>query len=124
MSSLPFFSIQRGRDTARAAPPAAAQQQAPPAAAEQQTAPPAAQQLAPLPPGSPLIGRPDSEATKRLAPIAPPPIPTAADKLPLDKLKAPKGFTIEVYASGVDNSTKPIFLGGRHLPVVSQSENC
>src|SRR5262245_34945194 len=72
------------------APPAAAQQQAPPAAAEQQTAPPATQQPAPLPPGSPLIGRPDTAAAQKLAPIAPPPIPAAADKLPLDKLKAPK----------------------------------
>src|SRR6516162_9517367 len=63
-----------------------------------------AQQQAPLPPGSPLIGRPDSDAAKRLAPVAPPPLPTAADKLPLDKLKAPKGFTIELYASGVDNA--------------------
>src|SRR5436305_8771143 len=53
-------------------------------------APAAAQQ--PLPPGSPLLGRPDSEAAKRLAPVAPPPLPTPADKLPLAKLKAPAGF--------------------------------
>src|SRR5258706_15649893 len=69
------------------------------------TTPPAAgQQQAPLPPGSPLIGRPDTDAAKRLAPVAPPPIPTTADKLPGDKLKTPKGFTIEAYASGVDNA--------------------
>src|SRR3989442_434383 len=49
----------------------------------------AAQQQAPLPPGSPLMGRPDTEAAKNLAPVAPPPIPTAADKLPTAKLKAP-----------------------------------
>jgi glucose/arabinose dehydrogenase len=78
---------------------------------------PAAQ---PLPPGSPLIGRPDTEAAMKLAPIAPPPIPTAADKLPVAKLKAPKGFKVEVFASGIanprslrlgDNGT--IFVGSR-----------
>ena len=36
----------------------------------------------PLPPGSPLIGRPNTEAAMKLAPVAPPPIPTTADKLP------------------------------------------
>jgi len=97
------------------APPAAAQQQAPPVAAEQQTAPPAAQ---PLPPGSPLIGRPDTAAAQKLAPIAPPPIPAAADKLPLDKLKAPKGFTIDVYASGVDNA-RTLRLGDKGTVFVS-----
>jgi len=45
----------------------------PPAAA----APTAAQ---PLAPGSPMIGRPDNEAAAKLAPVAPPPLPTAADK--------------------------------------------
>jgi glucose/arabinose dehydrogenase len=97
--------------------PAAAQQQGPPVSAEQQS-PPAAQQPAPLPPGSPLIGRPDTEAAKKLAPIAPPPIPTAADKLPLDKLKAPKGFTIDVYASGVDNA-RTLRLGDKGTVFVS-----
>src|SRR5262249_61803149 len=57
--------------------------------------PATAQQQAPLPPGSPLIGRPDTDAAKRLAPVAPPPLPAAADKLPLDQLQAPKGFTID-----------------------------
>ena len=66
--------------------------------------PSAAQQQAPLPPGSPLIGRPDTEAAKRLAPVLPPPLPTAADQLPTAKLKAPAGFKIELYASGVDNA--------------------
>ena len=82
---------------------AAAQQPAsaaaPPAAAR---APAAA---APLPPGSPLIGRPaDSEAAAKLAPVAPPPIPAAADKLPTAKLKVPAGFNIEVYAAGMANA--------------------
>ena len=63
-----------------------------------------AQQSAPLPPGSPLIGRPDTDAAKKLAPVAPPPLMTPADKLPTAKLKAPTGFKIELYASGVDNA--------------------
>jgi glucose/arabinose dehydrogenase len=82
------------------------------------TTPAAAQQQAPLAPGSPLIGRPDTDAAKRLAPVAPPPIPTAADKLPLDKLKAPKGFTIDVYASGVDNA-RTLRLGDKGTVFIS-----
>ena len=82
------------------------------------TPPVAAQQQAPLPPGSPLIGRPDTDAAKRLAPVAPPPIPATADKLPIDKLKAPKGVTIEVYASGVDNA-RTLRLGDKGTVFVS-----
>src|SRR5260221_6699090 len=39
-----------------------------------------------------------------VAPIAPPPLPTAVDKFPVANLKAPKGFKIELYASGVANA--------------------
>jgi glucose/arabinose dehydrogenase len=95
---------------------AAAQQ---PAASPAPSAAPAA--AAPLPPGSPLIGRPaDSEAAAKLAPIAPPPIPAAADKLPTAKLKVPAGFNIEVFASGIANARSlaegdkgTIFVGSR-----------
>src|SRR3954466_4376934 len=95
---------------------AAAQQPAtPPAAAAAPTA------AAPLPPGSPLIGRPaGNEAAAKLAPVAPPPIPAAADKLPLAKLKVPSGFNIEVYASGMANARSlalgekgTVFVGSR-----------
>ena len=80
-------------------PPASA----PPASAPPATAPPAGTPA--LPPGSPLIGRPEGNAAAaKLAPIAPPPIPTAPDKLPTAKLKLPPGFNIEVYASGVANA--------------------
>src|SRR6266496_4548721 len=51
-----------------------AQPPGPPAAPPAATPPPWAQ------------GRPDAAIGAQLAPIAPPPIPTAADKLPLDKL--------------------------------------
>jgi len=69
-----------------------------PVAAQQAAAP------APLPPGSPLIGQPDNEGAKKLAPVAAPPLATAADKLPLDKLKTAPGFKLEVYASGMPNA--------------------
>ena len=77
-------------------------------AAAQQPAPGAApgQQAAPLPPGSPLIGRPDTAGAQKLAPVPAPPLAAAADKLPVDKLKAPKGFKVEVYASGMPNAAR------------------
>jgi glucose/arabinose dehydrogenase len=94
------------------------------ASAQQPANPPASgapAAAAPLPPGSPLIGRPaGNEAASKLAPIAPPPIPAAADKLPLAKLKVPTGFNIEVYASGMANARSlalgdkgTIFVGSR-----------
>jgi glucose/arabinose dehydrogenase len=72
-------------------------QQPPPAA-------PVAAPAAPLPPGSPMIGRPESEGAMKLAPVAPPVLPVPGDKLDLSKLKLPKGFKIELYAAGVDNA--------------------
>jgi glucose/arabinose dehydrogenase len=99
------------------------------AAAQQPANPPAAAApaaAAPLPPGSPLIGRPEGNAAAaKLAPIAPPPIPTAADKLPLAKLKVPAGFNIEVYAAGVANARSlalgdkgTVFVGSRLIDKV------
>lgn len=73
-----------------------------------------------LPPGSPFIGRPDTAAAQKLVPIPPPPLPTALDKLPTDKLKVPAGFKLEVYASGVPNARSmrigdkgTVFVGSR-----------
>jgi glucose/arabinose dehydrogenase len=66
----------------------------------------------PLPPGSPMIGRPDNEAAQKLAPVAPPPLPAAADKLPTARLKVPAGFNIEVYASGMANA-RELALGDK-----------
>src|SRR3974390_136141 len=45
--------------------------------------------------------RPGGES--HLAPQVPPPIPTAADKLPVAQLKLPKNFHLEVFASGGPN---------------------
>src|SRR5260370_2951780 len=91
---------------------AVAQQPADPAPAA--TAAPA------LPPGSPLIGRPASEAAAKLAPVAPAPRPAAPDKLPTAKLKVPPGFNIEGYAAGMANAPAlaegykgTVFVGSR-----------
>jgi glucose/arabinose dehydrogenase len=85
---------------------------------------------APLPPGSPLIGRPDNQAAMKLAPINPPPIAVAADKLPVAKLKVPKGFKIEVYASGLPNAREmregdkgTVFVGTRLIDKVYAVSN-
>lgn len=53
--------------------------------------------------GSALYGRPEGGDAAKLAPIAGPPLATPLAKLPLDKLKVPDGFEIEVYASGLAN---------------------
>jgi glucose/arabinose dehydrogenase len=61
-------------------------------------------------------GRPSADI--QLAPITPPPLATAADKLPVDKLKVPKGFKIEVYASGIPNA-RSLRLGDKGTVFVS-----
>jgi glucose/arabinose dehydrogenase len=80
-------------------------------------------QPAPAPkvdPGSALYGQPEGEGAQKLAPVAPPPIPTPADKLPVAKLKVPAGFKVEVFASGVPNARSmrvsdkgTVFVGSR-----------
>ncbi|HEU4661013.1 MAG TPA: PQQ-dependent sugar dehydrogenase [Pseudolabrys sp.] len=92
-----------------------AQQSSPPSQSPAAAAKPA------LPPGSPLIGRPEGNAAAaKLAPVAAPPIPAPADKLPTAKLRLPKGFHIEVYASGIANARSirvsdagNVFVGSR-----------
>jgi glucose/arabinose dehydrogenase len=93
-----------------------------PAVAQQQPAPAAPAAAAPLPPGSPLIGRPDTEAAMKLAPVAAPPIPATAEKLATvpGKLKLQKGFSVELYAGNVANARSmrqgdkgTIFVGSR-----------
>jgi glucose/arabinose dehydrogenase len=103
---------------------AGAQQPAAPAAPA--TAPAAAPAApAALPPGSPLIGRPDTAEAMKLAPVPAPPLPIAADKLPASRLHLPKGFHIEVVASGIANARElrvgdkgTIFVGNRVLDKV------
>src|SRR5690348_5884708 len=45
------------------------------------------------------IGKPKSGPGASMAPVAAPPVPTAADKLP--SLKVPAGFKVEVFQPGV-----------------------
>ncbi|HXQ08303.1 MAG TPA: PQQ-dependent sugar dehydrogenase, partial [Bradyrhizobium sp.] len=111
-SSAPRSVLLAGAFVSVFACVAVAQQPADPAPAA--TAAPA------LPPGSPLIGRPASEAAAKLAPVAPPPIPAAPDKLPTAKLKVPAGFNLEVYAAGMANARSlvegdkgTVFVGSR-----------
>jgi glucose/arabinose dehydrogenase len=47
------------------------------------------------------IGMPKTGVGTKLAPVPSFPIPTAADKLPLSKLKLPPGFKAEIWASGI-----------------------
>jgi glucose/arabinose dehydrogenase len=54
--------------------------------------------------GDALYGRPEGGAAAKLAPVAGPPLATPVAKLPLDQLKVPDGFKIEVYASGLANA--------------------
>src|SRR6516225_5253102 len=82
-----------------AAPWPAAAQQTPVAAP---AAPATAQ--SPTPPPTWMQGAPSSAEESHLAPQVPPPIPTAADKLPVAELKLPKNFHLEVFASGVPNA--------------------
>ena len=46
-------------------------------------------------------GRPKTDAAMKMAPVAAHPIPTAADKLPVNKIKLPPGFKVEVWASNI-----------------------
>jgi glucose/arabinose dehydrogenase len=100
--------------------PAAAPAPAPTTAAAPPPAPTTVAAAPALPPGSPMIGRPDNEAAQKLAPVAPPPLPAAPDKLPIAKLKVPSGFNIEVYAAGMANAREmalgdkgTVFVGSR-----------
>src|ERR1700726_4455179 len=98
----PLAAQQSPAGPAPAVPPAPS---AP--AAQPQTAPPSWAQ-----------GRPDTEAAAKLAPNVPPPIATAADKLPLAKLKIPKNFNLEVYASGMTNA-RSLRIGDKGTVFVS-----
>ena len=120
-----LFALSAGAQQPETSPAAPAAAPAPAA-----TPPVAVTQAPALPPGSPLIGRPDNPAAAKLAPVAPPPIPTAADKLPTAKLKLPPGFNIEVYASGMANARSlregdkgTVFVGSRLVDKVYAIKN-
>jgi len=81
----------------------------PVAAQQKDAAKPAAAAPAPAKPPAPAkeeepfwaVGRPKGDATAKMAPVPAFPVATAADKLPVAKIKVPPGFKVEVWASGV-----------------------
>jgi len=77
---------------------------------------PSMQPQFPAVPGRPDI--PNAELTKKLRGVRPPPSPTAPDKLPVAQLKLPKGFKVEVYASGIANA-RSLRLGDKGTLFVS-----
>jgi glucose/arabinose dehydrogenase len=46
-------------------------------------------------------GRPKTDTAMKMAPVPAFPIPTAADQLPIQKMKLPPGFKVDVWASGI-----------------------
>jgi len=67
-------------------------------------------------PGRPDI--PSAEIQKTLRGVPAPKSPTSAEKLALDKLKLPKGFKIEVFASGIANA-RSLRIGDKGTVFVS-----
>ena len=102
-------------------PPAeapAGQGPAGPAASGQPTAPPVPI-MQPAP--SAVPGRPDipnAEVGATLRSITPPPLPAPADQLPVAQLALPRGFKVEVYASGIANA-RSLRVGDRGTVFVS-----
>src|SRR5262245_2911706 len=83
------------------------QQPTTPPAPSQPPAPPAGQMPIMQPQPTTVPGRPDipnAEVATQLRGVPPPPFPTPEDKLPIPQLQLPKGFKIEVYASGIANA--------------------
>jgi glucose/arabinose dehydrogenase len=113
--------------TQPAAPPAPAQPSAQPAAPPapaQPPAPPAGQMPIIQPQPTSVPGRPDipnAEVATQLRGVPPPPFPMPEDKLPIPQLKLPKGFKIEVYASGIANA-RSLRLGDRGTVFVSNRQ--
>ncbi len=61
---------------------------------------------------------PNAEVSQQLRGVAPPASATEPDKLPTAKLKLPKGFKVEVYASGIPNA-RTLRLGDKGTVFVS-----
>jgi glucose/arabinose dehydrogenase len=96
-----------------------------PALAQQPADKPAADASKPVPIYQPqpttVPGRPDvpnAEVNQKLRGIAMPPTAMSEDKLPLPQLKLPKGFKIELYASGIANA-RTLRIGDKGTVFVS-----
>src|SRR5262245_19298739 len=96
------LTIARSQDKPPAAPPAE------PA--------PNIQPMPTLVPGRPDI--PNAELQKVLRGVPAPPFPTPMEKLAVGQLKLPKGFKVDVYASGMANA-RSLRLGDKGTVFVS-----
>jgi len=100
-----------------AAPAAFAQQTGDKPAAPDPSKPLPSQQPRPTTvPGRPDI--PNAEVAKQLRNVAPSPFGVPEDKLPVSQLKVPKGFKVEIYASGIPNA-RSLRLGDKGTVFVS-----
>jgi glucose/arabinose dehydrogenase len=96
-----------------ASPPAASQ---PPETPRAATPAPSMQPQPTTVPGRPDI--PNAEVATQLRSVPAPPFPAPPDQLPTPQLKLPKGFKIEVYASGIANA-RSLRLGDKGTVFVS-----
>jgi glucose/arabinose dehydrogenase len=87
-----------------AAAPAGAQQGPPPGATAAPTSPGGSTPTGGAEKPSWMQAMPDNPAAADLAPVVPPPIAAAADKLPVTRLHLPRNFQIEIYASGIPDA--------------------
>jgi glucose/arabinose dehydrogenase len=96
-----------------ASPPPASQ---PPETPRAATPAPSMQPQPTTVPGRPDI--PNAEVATQLRSVPAPPFPAPPDQLPTPQLKLPKGFKIEVYASGIANA-RSLRLGDKGTVFVS-----
>jgi glucose/arabinose dehydrogenase len=96
-----------------------ADQPSPPAAPSAATPMPIMQPEPTSVPGRPDI--PNAEVATQLRGIPAPPFAAPPDKLPILQLKLPKGFTVEVYVSGVPNA-RSLRLGDKGTVFVSNRQ--
>ena len=106
--ALPAFAQQSGDKQAQPAAPAAAPDPSKPI--------PSTQPQPTTVPGRPDI--PNAEVAQQLRNVAPLPFGAPADKLPIPQLKLPKGFKVEVYASGIPNA-RSLRIGDKGTVFVS-----
>ena len=77
----------------------------------------AAQQPAAAPPTW-KQGQPAEMVNSTLSPVPQPPAPLAAEKIPVNKIKVPPGFKVDLWASGVHNA-RAMTLGSKGTLFVS-----
>jgi glucose/arabinose dehydrogenase len=117
VAALAFAQQTPGQPSDQPATPPATSQ--PPPAPRGPTPAPSMQPQPTTVPGRPDI--PNAEVGAQLRGITPPPFPAPPDQLPIPQLKLPKGFKIEVYASGIANA-RSLRLGDKGTVFVSNRQ--